>query len=70
MSDKERLKQAILQDMKHWSADTLAVALHYIDDHVLSFVSDDFLWWWDLRKKVAMEIEKRKVHNVFAGEKI
>ena len=43
---------------------------HYIDDHVLSFVSDDFLWWWDLRKKVAMEIEKRKVHNVFTGEKV
>jgi len=59
MSDKEKLKQALLQDMKHWSPDTLRMALHFVDGMVLS-QTDDFLWWWDLRKHVAMELEKRK----------
>ena len=68
--NKEKLMKMLLLDMKHWSLDALKVALNYIDSQILSFTSDDFLWWWDLRKKVAMEIEKRKVHNVFTGEKV
>ena len=36
MGDKERLRQALLQDMKHWSVDTLKEAINYIDGMVLS----------------------------------
>ena len=60
MEDKERLRQALLQDMKHWSIDTLKEALNYIDGMVLSMEGDDFLWWWDLRKQVSAELESRK----------
>lgn len=35
MGDKERLRQALLQDMKHWSVDTLKFAINYIDGMVL-----------------------------------
>ena len=57
---KEVLKQALLRDMKHWSVDTLKVAINYIDGMVLSMEGDDFLWWWDLRKDVVAELESRK----------
>ena len=60
MGDKERLRQALLQDMKHWSVDTLKAAVNYIDGMVLSMEGDDFLWWWELRKEVATELETRK----------
>ena len=60
MSDKERLRQALLQDMKHWSVDTLKEALNYIDGMVLSMEGDDFLWWWDLRKQVDAELKQRQ----------
>jgi len=69
--DKERLMKMLLLDMKHWSLDALKVALNYIDGQILSFTSDDFLWWWELRKYISAEMEKRKVmHDVFAGEKV
>ena len=61
MEDKERLRQALLQDMKHWSVDTLKEALSYIDGMVLSVEGDDFLWWWDLRKDVYNELIARRV---------
>ena len=60
MGDKERLRQALLQDMKHWSVDTLKEALNYIDGMVLSMDGDDFLWWWELRKQVNAELEARR----------
>lgn len=60
MGDKERLRQALLQDMKHWSIDTLKYAINYIDGMVLSMEGDDFLWWWDLRKEAGEELEARK----------
>ena len=69
--DKERLMKMLLLDMKHWSLDALKVALNYIDGQILSFASDDFLWWWELRKHISAEMEKRKVtHDVFAGKEI
>ena len=60
MGDKERLRQALLQDMKHWSVDTLKFAINYIDGMVLSMEGDDFLWWWDLRKRVDAELRQRQ----------
>lgn len=69
--DKEKLMKMLLLDMKHWSLDALKVALNYIDGQILSFTSDDFLWWWELRKHISTEMEKRKVtHDVFAGKEI
>ena len=61
MRDKEILKQALLQDMKHWSVDTLKYAISYIDGMVLSVEGDDFLWWWDLRRDVYNELIARRV---------
>ena len=58
MDDKEKLKTMLLLDMKHWSVDALKVAIHYIDGMVLS-QTEDFLWWWDLRKRVGAELEAR-----------
>ena len=63
MDDKERLRQALLLDMKHWSADTLKIAINYIDGMVLSVKGEDFLWWWELRKKTAAELEARRQSN-------
>lgn len=60
MDDKEKLRRALLLDMKHWSADTLKAALSYIDGMVLSMEGDDFLWWWDLRKQVDAELKQRQ----------
>ena len=54
--DKERLMKMLLLDMKHWSLDALKVALNYIDGQILSFTSDDFLWWWELRKHISAEM--------------
>ena len=60
---KEVLKQALLRDMKHWSIDTLKVAINYIDGMVLSMEGDDFLWWWDLREQVEAELTQRHGDN-------
>ena len=60
MRDKEILRQALLQDMKHWSVDTLKYAISYIDGMVLSMEGEDFLWWWELRKEAKTELEARK----------
>ena len=63
MRDKEILRQALLQDMKHWSVDTLKFSINYIDGMVLSMEGDDFLWWWELRKEAGAELEKRKADS-------
>lgn len=60
MEDKEKLKRALLLDMKHWSVDTIKEALNYIDGMVLSVEGDDFLWWWDLRRDVYDELIARR----------
>lgn len=59
MGDKAKLKRVLLQDMKHWSVETLTYAIRFIDNIVLS-QTDDFLWWWDLRKRVGAELVNRK----------
>ena len=60
MDDKERLRQALLQDMKHWSVDTLKEALNYIDGIEQSMMGEDVLWWRDLREKVDAELIARR----------
>jgi len=60
MDDKERLRQALLQDMKHWSADTLEFAISYIDGIEQSMMGEDVLWWRDLREKVDAELIARR----------
>ncbi len=59
--EKERLKEKLLLDMKHWSVGALKDALLFIDDMCLSQTGEDFLWWWDLRKHVRAELEAKKV---------
>ena len=71
MDDKERLRQALLQDMKHWSIDTLKMALNYVDDMVLNLTGEDFLWWWELRKDIRYELSLREAGiDVCAGREI
>ena len=60
MSDKERLRQALLQDMKHWSVDTLKEAQSYVDGMCLSQTGEDFLWWWELKKAIRKELDKKE----------
>lgn len=60
MGDKERLRQALLQDMKHWSVDTLKFAINYIDGIEQSMMGEDVLWWRDLREKVDAELIARR----------
>ncbi len=59
--EKERLKEKLLLDMTHWSIGALQEAKLFIDGMVLSQSGDDFLWWWDLRKRVDAELEAKKV---------
>ena len=61
--DKERLMKMLLLDMKHWSLDALKVALNYIDGQILSFTSDDFLWWWELRKAWKEFLKRQEQKN-------
>ena len=61
MDDKEKLKRALLQDMKHWSVDTLKLSLNYVDDMVLNLTGEDFLWWWQLRKDIKKELDGKVV---------
>lgn len=63
MDDKEKLRQAILRDIPHWSVGALKEALSYIDGMVLSLDGDGFLWWWELRKDVQRELDARKVQH-------
>lgn len=60
MCDKEKLRQMLLLDMKHWSVDALKEALNYIDGMVLSLDGEDFLWWWELRKAVQQELDSKE----------
>ena len=60
MRDKERLREMLLLDMKHWSADSLKLALNYVDDMVINLTGDDFLWWWELRKDIRYELDLRE----------
>ncbi len=61
--EKERLKEKLLLDMKHWSIDALQEAKLFIDGMVLSQNGDDFLWWWSLRKAVDKELETRRINH-------
>ena len=60
MGDKERLRQALLQDMKHWSPEVLREALSYVDGMYLSQTGEDLLWWQDLQKAIEKELDARE----------
>ena len=57
---KEVLMKMLLLDMKHWSVDTLKLALNYIDGMVLSMDGEDFLWWWELKKAIRKELDNKE----------
>lgn len=68
MTDKERLRQALLRDMKHWSVDTLKFSINYIDGMVLSMEGEDFLWWWEFNWLLYGCYHKRTFIHIFVGK--
>ena len=61
---KEVLMKMLLLDMKHWSVDTLKLALNYIDGMVLSMDGEDFLWWWELKKAIRKELDIKEATQI------
>ena len=71
MCDKEKLRQMLLLDMKHWSIPALKEALNYVDGMILSVDGDNFLWWWELRKDIRYELNVREAgNNVCTGREV
>jgi len=62
--NKEQLLEVVKEDMKHWSAGVLKYAMAFIDDKCLCGDSDNDAdvarWWWELRKAVREELDKRE----------
>ena len=57
-SDKDKLMEMLMLDMKHWSADALKEARRFVDDKCLN-QSDSVYWWWKLRKSIDAELAKK-----------
>ena len=62
--NKEKLMQMLLIDIQHWSVDALEEAFEYADDKCLDPGSaEDLRWWWNLRKAVRFQLDKKRLER-------